>query len=125
MGPLAAAGFHLVAPDQRGYGRTAGWDRSYDGDVASFRLFNLVRDALGLVAALGYRSVWRGHRMIAIGFITFAWLVAGAAIETSKNNQNAEATEFSGSRRRPTNLNAPNVCSGAGHFGRSAPRIAW
>ena len=57
MGPLAAAGFHVVAPDQRGYGRTTGWDPSYDGDVESFRLFNLVRDALGLVAALGYRSV--------------------------------------------------------------------
>jgi pimeloyl-ACP methyl ester carboxylesterase len=57
MGPLAAAGFHVVAPDQRGYGRTTGWDRSYDGDVASFRLFNLVRDAFGLVAALGYSSV--------------------------------------------------------------------
>ena len=93
MGPLAAAGFHVVAPDQRGYGRTTGWDRSYDGDVASFRLFNLVRDALGLVAALGYRSVWRGHRMIAIGFITFACLIAGVAIEAAKNNQNAEATE--------------------------------
>jgi pimeloyl-ACP methyl ester carboxylesterase len=57
MEPLAAAGFHVVAPDQRGYGRTTGWDRSYDGDVALFRLFNLVRDTLGLVAALGYRSV--------------------------------------------------------------------
>jgi pimeloyl-ACP methyl ester carboxylesterase len=43
MRPLAAAGFHVVAPDQRGYGRTTGWDRSYDGDVASFRLFNLVQ----------------------------------------------------------------------------------
>jgi glucose uptake protein GlcU len=37
---------------------------------------------------------WRGHHMIAIGFITFAWLMAGAAIETAKNNQNAEATQF-------------------------------
>jgi pimeloyl-ACP methyl ester carboxylesterase len=53
MGPLAAAGFHIVAPDQRGYGRTTGWHHSYDGDVASFRLFNLARDSLGLVAALG------------------------------------------------------------------------
>ena len=26
MLPLAAAGFHVVAPDQRGYGRTTGWD---------------------------------------------------------------------------------------------------
>src|SRR5215510_2202269 len=30
MRPLAAAGFHVVAPDQRGYGRTTGWDRSYE-----------------------------------------------------------------------------------------------
>src|SRR5512144_560573 len=57
MLPLAAAGFHVVAPDQRGYGRTTGWDGRYDGDLASFRLLNLVRDVLGLVAALGCRSV--------------------------------------------------------------------
>src|SRR5690349_15375747 len=55
--PLAASGFHVVAPDQRGYGRTTGWDPDYDGDLASFRLLNLARDALGLVSALGYRSV--------------------------------------------------------------------
>ena len=55
--PLAAAGYHVVAPDQRGYGRTTGWDDAYDGDLNSFRLPNLVRDALGLVPALGYRSV--------------------------------------------------------------------
>jgi pimeloyl-ACP methyl ester carboxylesterase len=57
MLPLAAAGYHVVAPDQRGYGRTTGWDGDYDGDVASFRLLNLVRDTLALVAALGYRKV--------------------------------------------------------------------
>ena len=57
MQPLAAVGFHVVAPDQRGYGQTTGWDGDYDGDVASFRLLNLVRDALWLVSALGYRSV--------------------------------------------------------------------
>jgi pimeloyl-ACP methyl ester carboxylesterase len=57
MLPLAAEGFHVVAPDQRGYGRTTGWDSDYDGDLGSFRVLNLVRDALGLVAALGYRSV--------------------------------------------------------------------
>ena len=57
MAPLAAAGYHVVAPDQRGYGRTTGWDGAYDGDLDSFRLPNLVRDALGLVSALGYRSV--------------------------------------------------------------------
>jgi pimeloyl-ACP methyl ester carboxylesterase len=56
MLPLAAAGFHVVAPDQRGYGRTTGWSANYDDDLAGFRLLNAVRDALGLVAALGYRS---------------------------------------------------------------------
>src|SRR5512146_979332 len=53
---LAAAGFHVVAPDQRGYGRTTGWDAAYEGDVDSFRLSNLVRDAKGLLEALGWRS---------------------------------------------------------------------
>jgi pimeloyl-ACP methyl ester carboxylesterase len=57
MMPLVAAGFHVVAPDQRGYGRTTGWSADYDGDLAPFRLLNLVRDALGLVSALGQSSV--------------------------------------------------------------------
>ena len=57
MLPLAAAGYHVVAPDQRGYGRTSGWDGDYDGDVASFCMLNLVRDVMGLISALGYRSV--------------------------------------------------------------------
>jgi len=57
MLPLAAAGYHVVAPDQRGYGRTTGCDDAYDGDLDSFRIPNLVRDVLGLVSALGYRSV--------------------------------------------------------------------
>jgi pimeloyl-ACP methyl ester carboxylesterase len=57
MGPLAQAGYHVIAPDQRGYGRTTGWNPSYDGDLTSFRLLNLVRDALGLVSAFGYRHV--------------------------------------------------------------------
>ncbi len=54
---LAAAGYHAFAPDQRGYGRTTGWDADYDGDLASFRFLNLLRDAMGVVSALGYRSV--------------------------------------------------------------------
>ena len=57
MAPLAAAGFHVVAPDQRGYGRTTGWDGRYDGDLGTFRMLNLVRDTVGLVSALGHRDV--------------------------------------------------------------------
>jgi pimeloyl-ACP methyl ester carboxylesterase len=57
MLPLAAAGYHVIAPDQRGYGRTTGWDDSYDADSDPFRILNMVRDAMGLIYALGYRSV--------------------------------------------------------------------
>ena len=57
MPQLAEAGYHVIAPDQRGYGRTTGWDANYDGDLAPFRLTNLVRDALGLVAAFGHATV--------------------------------------------------------------------
>src|SRR5215468_10081794 len=57
MLPLAAAGYYVIAPDQRGYGRTTGWDDSYDADPDPFRILNMVRDAMGLVFALGYREV--------------------------------------------------------------------
>ena len=57
MPSLAAAGYHVIAPDQRGYGRTIGWDDSYDADPDPFRILNMTRDAMGLVFALGHRSV--------------------------------------------------------------------
>jgi pimeloyl-ACP methyl ester carboxylesterase len=72
MPALAAAGFHVLAPDQRGYGRTSGWDSRYDGDVLSFRMLNLVRDAMGLLAALDVPAV---HAVIGHDFGSFvaAW----------------------------------------------------
>ena len=42
MPTLAAAGFHVIAPDQRGYGRTTGWSANYDDDLRPFRLLNAV-----------------------------------------------------------------------------------
>jgi pimeloyl-ACP methyl ester carboxylesterase len=57
MPSLAAAGYHVIAPDQRGYGRTIGWDDSYDADPDPFRILNMTRDAIGLIFALGHRSV--------------------------------------------------------------------
>jgi pimeloyl-ACP methyl ester carboxylesterase len=62
MLPLAAAGYHVLAPDQRGYGRTratgaSGWQVDYDADLAPFRFTNLALDALALVHACGYRQV--------------------------------------------------------------------
>ncbi|KAB8266553.1 Alpha/Beta hydrolase protein [Aspergillus minisclerotigenes] len=57
--PLAAAGYHVVAPDQRGFGRTTGWDtRPFsEVDLNTFTLTSFVRDMVTLVHALGYRSV--------------------------------------------------------------------
>jgi pimeloyl-ACP methyl ester carboxylesterase len=59
MLPLAAAGYYVLAPDQRGYGRTTG---SIEGDsddehLDEFRILNLVEDALGLLSATGHKSV--------------------------------------------------------------------
>ncbi|GAM88509.1 hypothetical protein ANO11243_065420 [Dothideomycetidae sp. 11243] len=56
---LAAQGYYVVAPDQRGYGRTTGWDtRPFDKvDLRQFTYTNLVRDMVCLVYALGYETV--------------------------------------------------------------------
>ena len=56
MKPLADAGFHVVAPDQRGYGETTGFDGRYDGDLAQYRMLNLVEDMAALLGRLGIAS---------------------------------------------------------------------
>jgi pimeloyl-ACP methyl ester carboxylesterase len=54
---LAAAGFHAVAPDMRGYGRTDGPD-----EMDQYTLLHLVGDMVGLLDALGAESaVIAGH----------------------------------------------------------------
>jgi pimeloyl-ACP methyl ester carboxylesterase len=55
--PLAAAGFHVVAPDLRGYGRSASQPVQYGDDLLPYSLLNRVSDVVGLVRALGYESV--------------------------------------------------------------------
>ena len=57
MPSIASAGFHVIAPDLRGYGRTSGTGVAFDDDLAPFRTLNLVRDIVGLVSAFGYKSV--------------------------------------------------------------------
>jgi len=52
MPALADAGYYVVAPDQRGFGRTTGWDDRYEADLKAYGQLNLVTDALGLLAAL-------------------------------------------------------------------------
>jgi pimeloyl-ACP methyl ester carboxylesterase len=54
---IAAAGFHVVAPDMRGFGKT-----SAPLDVGAYSIFDHVGDMVALVAALGEkRAVIVGH----------------------------------------------------------------
>jgi len=59
MPALADAGYYVVAVDQRGYGRTTGWDNSsfQTTDLSQFTMTSLVRDIVILVYALGYTKV--------------------------------------------------------------------
>ncbi|KAJ7209902.1 alpha/beta-hydrolase [Mycena haematopus] len=61
IGPLSEAGYHVVAPDQRGHGRSkslqTGFPIKYQDDLNPFRMTNLVKDVLALVFTLGYESV--------------------------------------------------------------------
>ena len=56
LGPLAAAGFRLVAVDQRGQFETPGPD-----DPGAYAISALARDVLDVVAALGGRAHLVGH----------------------------------------------------------------
>ena len=57
MTALAGAGYYVVAPDQRGYGRTTGWDDRFNGDLQSFTISRIAIDAFALVRALGMKAV--------------------------------------------------------------------
>jgi pimeloyl-ACP methyl ester carboxylesterase len=57
MPSIAAAGYHVIAPDLRGYGRTGGTDVTFDDDLSPWRTLNEVTDMVALVSAFGYRSV--------------------------------------------------------------------
>ncbi len=54
---LAQAGFQVVAPDQRGYGRTQDDDDHYNGNWRASNMPGLVDDVLALVQALGHIRV--------------------------------------------------------------------
>src|SRR5438045_7903709 len=47
---IAAAGFHVVAPDMRGFGRT-----SAPGEIGAYTIFDNVGDMVALVAATGQK----------------------------------------------------------------------
>jgi len=57
MLPIAAAGYHVIAPDLRGYGRSGGTDVRYDDDLSPWGTLNEVTDMVALVSAFGYKSM--------------------------------------------------------------------
>jgi pimeloyl-ACP methyl ester carboxylesterase len=57
MGPLAAAGYHVFAPDMRGYGRTSPAPVNYDDDLRPYGTVNRIKDMLALTSAMGHRSL--------------------------------------------------------------------
>ncbi|MBD2506963.1 alpha/beta hydrolase [Nostoc muscorum FACHB-395] len=57
LSALASAGFHAVAPDQRGYGQT-----DQPEPIEAYHIFQLVGDIVGLVHALGEeQAIIVGH----------------------------------------------------------------
>ena len=64
--PVAQAGFHVVCPDLRGFGRTTGGDTRYENaDLSQYSSLNAVRDMIMLMQRLGYKEVYAiiGHDM--------------------------------------------------------------
>ncbi len=57
MLPLARAGFHVIAPDVRGYGLSAQKPVAWDDSLVPYSMLNRVSDVLGLVRALGHEKV--------------------------------------------------------------------
>jgi len=57
MPALAEAGYRVIAPDQRGYGRTTGWSTGYEVDLEPYRMPSLVLDQLALLSVLDIKQV--------------------------------------------------------------------
>ena len=55
--PLARIGLHVIAPDLRGYGRSAPRPVAFNDDLQPYVLLNRVSDVIGLIRALGYEKV--------------------------------------------------------------------
>lgn len=62
MPQLVRAGYHVVAPDLRGFGRTTGAARDYDCDLTEFSFLSKVRDMMALIEAVGH-----DHAAIIVG----------------------------------------------------------
>ena len=93
--PLAAAGYHVLAPDQRGYGHS-----SAPRDVAAYGIEHLGGDLLGLLDATGHDdAVFVGHDWGAL----LVWDLARLHPDRVRAvDQRQRARTPSGRRRRRT-----------------------
>lgn len=79
LSALAAAGFHAIAPDMRGYGRS---DRP--AAIEQYTLLHLVGDMVGLLDALGIeQAAIAGHDWGAPGTLPCCVPIASAASSVS------------------------------------------
>jgi pimeloyl-ACP methyl ester carboxylesterase len=103
FGALAEAGFHAVAPDMRGYGKS-----ERPGAIDQYSIFHLVGDLIGVLDALGAKSAvvvghdvgasvaWqaaqmRPDRVRAVAGLSVPFRPRGAVRPTSAMPQNADA----------------------------------
>ena len=106
MPALADAGYYVVAPDQRGYGATTGWDVR---DLRSFSLGNLARDAVDLLK--GRKAHLVGH--------DFGSFVAGAAAllyPDAFRSVTFMSAPWGGVGARPTNPDPELAALGRKHY---------
>lgn len=118
---LAEAGYHVVAPDVRGYGRTTGWNVSAASGRAAFGMLTSVVDAIGLISALGHRTAAVvGHDY---GSSLAAWCALSRPdVFTAVAMMSAP---FGGAPRRPSaTLDAAAAASAATATSAVAPRAA-
>jgi len=55
--PLSDAGYYVIAPDQRGYGYTEGWNNNFEGDISEYEISNLITDIISLVYSFKKKSI--------------------------------------------------------------------
>ncbi|KAF2725268.1 alpha/beta-hydrolase [Polychaeton citri CBS 116435] len=110
MPAIAAAGpYYCVAMDQRGYGRTTGWESasSFEGtDLGKFVFTNLVRDLVCLVYKLGYKEVGCivGHDFGAVSSAMAALMrpdIFKATVQMSHPHHAPPAPPFGDSKQSP------------------------
>ncbi len=57
MIPFAEQGYHVIAPDQRGYGRTTDSNENSGDDLSPFSMLNMCQDIVTLLHRLGKMKV--------------------------------------------------------------------